>query len=112
MRLRLGWTHGRPILPMRTRPSSSDFSPGFRAFCQALGVFRFDNASVFACSVELGADARGRAGVLEEDGSERDVAGPTGCKLERVAARFDAAHADDRQAGRLMADAHGVERDG
>jgi hypothetical protein len=87
------------------------FRPVSGLFPLGRPVVRSGNTSGLARCRELGADAGWNSGIGEEDRSERDVAGSADGELEGVAAGLDPAHPDDRQAGRLVADAHRVECD-
>src|SRR5438876_3873083 len=60
---------------------------------------------------ELGADSSGGFRVPEENGPERNRGRPAGDQLERVAARRDAAYADDRQRGGPVAGEDRRQRD-
>src|SRR5436190_22762043 len=74
-------------------------------------VVRTVNAELLKLACKLGSDAAGSGGVREEDRAERDAGRARGDELERIAARRDPAHPDDREPGRRVAGGDRGERD-
>src|SRR5215204_6111913 len=111
-------TRGGSLPPSSAR-SNRLFLPVFQVFFHSLGtvvseadgVLDRGESETLDLVEELGANTRGRAGVGEEDGSERHRGRAGGEQFEHVSARTDTAHADDRERRRAAARVHRGERD-